>query len=204
MEPHSVLTVPKPPVSTATCFPWFAIRTRAKHEKVAATILANKGFEQYLPVYRSGGAGRSDRRIRSAALSGYFFCRFDPKKRLPILTTPNVVSIVGFSNEPAPVPDSEIEAVQAILRSGLATSLARFCAKGKRSRPARRARGPRRHTGQKEVGVAHGRFGHYAASFALGRNRPGMDYHALTRAKKQRFFTKRKRIGPRMDTNTHG
>jgi hypothetical protein len=29
-----------------------AIRTQAKHEKVAANIPANKGFEQYVPLYR--------------------------------------------------------------------------------------------------------------------------------------------------------
>ena len=63
---------------------------------------------------------RSGSRIRSAAVPRIFFCRFDPKKRLPILTTPSVVSVVGFASEPAPVPDEEIEAVQAILRSGLA------------------------------------------------------------------------------------
>jgi len=140
MEPHSVLTVPNATVSAATSFPWFAIRTRAKHEKVAATILANKGFEQYLPVYRRRRRW-SDRIVESdqPLFPGYFFCRFDPKKRLPILTTPNVVSIVGFSNEPAPVPDSEIEAVQAVLRSGLATEPCPFLREGQAIRVQRGA-----------------------------------------------------------------
>jgi len=111
--------------------PWFAVRTRSKHEKVAAAVLENKGFEQYLPVYRSRRRW-SDRVVESdrPLFPGYLFCRFDPKKRLPILTTPSVVSIVGFCNEPAPIPESEIEAVQAILRSGLATEPCQFLREG--------------------------------------------------------------------------
>ncbi|MBI4874078.1 MAG: NusG-like protein [Acidobacteria bacterium] len=50
---------------------------------------------------------------------GYVFCRFDPLYRLPIVTTPNVVSVVGFGGVPEPVKESEMEAVQALLRSGL-------------------------------------------------------------------------------------
>lgn len=120
MELRSAVITPTIAVPVSNHFPWFAIRTRAKHEKVAATILANKGFEQYVPMYRKRRRW-SDRVVESdqPLFPGYFFCRFDPKKRLPILTTPNVVSIVGFASEPAPVPDEEIEAVQAILRSGL-------------------------------------------------------------------------------------
>jgi transcription antitermination factor NusG len=140
MAPHSVLTAPDTSVSIATSFPWFAIRTRAKHEKVAATILANKGFEQYLPVYRRRRRW-SDRIVESdqPLFPGYLFCRFDPKKRLPILTTPNVVSIIGFASAPAPVPDSEIEAVQAILRSGLATEPCPFLREGQPIRVRRGA-----------------------------------------------------------------
>jgi transcription antitermination factor NusG len=51
---------------------------------------------------------------------GYLFCRFDVRDRLPILTTPGVISIVGAGKTPVPVDDEEIEAIRAILRSGLA------------------------------------------------------------------------------------
>jgi len=42
------------------------------------------------------------------------------RDRLPILTTPGVTSIVGAGKTPVPVDDEEIEAIRAILRSGLA------------------------------------------------------------------------------------
>jgi transcription antitermination factor NusG len=52
---------------------------------------------------------------------GYLFCRFDVTDRLmPILTTPGVIGIVGAGKTPVPIDDEEIEAIRAILRSGLA------------------------------------------------------------------------------------
>jgi transcription antitermination factor NusG len=65
---------------------------------------------------------------------GYVFCRFDPIHRLPILTTPGVVSIVGVGKEPAPISDSEVEAIQVVLRSGCAAGPCPFLREGQRVR----------------------------------------------------------------------
>jgi transcription antitermination factor NusG len=62
------------------------------------------------------------------------FCRFDPQKRLPILTTPGVVAVVGFGSVPAPIPDPEIEAVERVLRSGIAAEPCPFLHEGQRVR----------------------------------------------------------------------
>jgi transcription antitermination factor NusG len=83
--------------------------------------LCGKGYEAYLPLYRSGR--RWSDRVKQLDLPlfpGYLFCRFDVLDRLPILTTPGVISVVGAGKTPIPVDDEEIEAVRAILRSGLA------------------------------------------------------------------------------------
>src|SRR6202007_3285571 len=50
---------------------------------------------------------------------GYTFCKFDSRYRLPILTTPGVVSILESPNGPIPVEESEIESVRSLLKSGL-------------------------------------------------------------------------------------
>ena len=120
--------------------PWFGIRTRSNHEKLAATALENKGFEHYLPVFRSRRRW-SDRVVEGdrPLFPGYVFCRFDPKKRLPIMTTPGVVSVIGFGNEPAPIPESEIEYVQTILKSGFAAEPCSFLRAGQRIRVTRGA-----------------------------------------------------------------
>jgi transcription antitermination factor NusG len=115
--------------------PWFGLRTRSNHEKLAATALSGKGYEHYLPTYKTQKRW-SDRVVESdrPLFPGYVFCRFDPKLRLPILTTPGVVSVIGFGNDPAPIDDQEIEAVRKVLRSGLATEPCPFLREGQRIR----------------------------------------------------------------------
>jgi transcription antitermination factor NusG len=100
--------------------------------------LQSKGYEQYLPVYRRRQRW-SDRIVETdrPLFPGYVFCRFDARKRLPIVSTPGVVSVVGFGSEPAPISDSEIEAVRAILRSGLAAEPCPFLREGQRIRVRR-------------------------------------------------------------------
>jgi len=49
---------------------------------------------------------------------GYVFCQFDALKRLPILVTPGVISVVGRGRVPFPVNDREIAAIQTIVTSG--------------------------------------------------------------------------------------
>jgi transcription antitermination factor NusG len=101
---------------------WFGVRTRSRCESLTATILKNKGYEPYLPVYRKRRHW-SDRTVmlESALFPGYVFCRFDPKKRLPVITTPGVISIISCGTEPAPIPEEQMRAVQELERSGLAS-----------------------------------------------------------------------------------
>ena len=101
-------------------------------------MLEGKGYQHYLPLY-STRRRWSDRVIeaRWPLFPGYVFCRFDPKNRLPIITTPNIVSILGFGKEPAPIPDSEIEAVKAVLRSRFDAKPCPFLHVGQRVRVKR-------------------------------------------------------------------
>jgi transcriptional antiterminator RfaH len=101
-------------------YPWFAIRVRSRCENSVATILGGKGYDWFLPQYRSRRAW-SDRirEIQLPLFPGYVFSRFDLQHRLPILTTPGVVRIVGIGKRPMPIDESEITALQAAVRSGL-------------------------------------------------------------------------------------
>jgi transcription antitermination factor NusG len=100
---------------------WYAIRIQSKLEGLASATLRGKGYEEFLPLYRS--RRRWSDRVKQLDLPlfpGYLFCRFDVHDRLlPILTTPGVISIIGAGKTPVAVSDREIAAVQAILRSGL-------------------------------------------------------------------------------------
>ena len=48
---------------------------------------------------------------------GYVFCRLDPLVRLPVLTTPGVLSIVGSGKEPIAIPEKQIDDVRRIVQS---------------------------------------------------------------------------------------
>ena len=106
-------------VYSSVLLPWYGIRTKSNQDKLASTILTNKGYESFLPSY-SYHRKRWDRTVESERplFPGYLFCRFDVKQRLPILITPGVVSVLGFGNEPLPIPETEIEAIRTALRSG--------------------------------------------------------------------------------------
>jgi transcription antitermination factor NusG len=99
---------------------WYAVRVQSKLDSLASATLRGKGYEEFLPLYRS--RRRWSDRVKELDLPlfpGYLFCRFDVENRLPILTTPGVIKIVGAGKTPIAVSDDEIAAVQAVVRSGL-------------------------------------------------------------------------------------
>jgi transcription antitermination factor NusG len=106
--------------SRGICLQWFAVRVRSNYEKIASASLRSKGFEELLPLY-TGRRIWSDRIkvVESPIFPGYVFCKFDPSKRLPILTTPGVVGIVGFGEVPSPVYEHEIDSLRTLLEAGL-------------------------------------------------------------------------------------
>jgi transcription antitermination factor NusG len=127
---HSGLDLPVGPL------PWYGVRTRSNHERVAALVLRGKGYDPYLPLYSLRRRRADDTVVESELplFPGYVFCRFDAKKRLPILMTTGVISVVGFGKEPAPIPDEEIEAITAVLRSGLPAEPCAYLREGQRVR----------------------------------------------------------------------
>jgi len=99
---------------------WYAIHTRVRHEKIVAQALADKGYEEFLPLCKCRRRW-SDRtkELELPLFPGYIFCRFDLEHRLPILVTPRVEYIVGIGKVPFPVDEAEIVVLQSIVKSGL-------------------------------------------------------------------------------------
>ena len=116
-------------------FPWFAIRVRSQFEHRVAAVLAGKGYEWFLPEYKSRRVW-SDRikEIQLPLFPGYVFCRFDPHRRLQIVTIPGFVSIVGIGKSPIPIDDAEIVGIQAAVRSALPSQPWPFLQIGQRVR----------------------------------------------------------------------
>jgi len=99
---------------------WFAIRVRSNQERTAIVHLRQRGYVEFAPSYKSERIW-SDRKkqIEQFLFPGYVFCRFNPNDRLPVLTVPGVVDLVGFGRVPAPIPEDEIERVRRMVDSGL-------------------------------------------------------------------------------------
>ena len=85
--------------------------------------LRDRGYEQFAPSFKAERQW-SDRKkeVDQYLFPGYIFCRFDPQDRLPVLTVPGVVDLVGFGRIPEPIPDAEIERVRRMVESGLLVS----------------------------------------------------------------------------------
>ena len=124
------------PASSQTGHRWYALHVRSRYERAVSTVLRYKGFAEFLPVYRS--RRQWSQRIAEIELPlfpGYVFCSFDPaERRVPIMTTPGVMGIVGFGGKPVPIEDGEIQAIHRVLETGIAAEPWKYIESGQRVR----------------------------------------------------------------------
>lgn len=115
----------------SSAFPWFALRVRSNHERVAALHLRDRGFEEFSPTFKTERQW-SDRKkqIDQFLFPGYVFCRLDPEDRLPVLTIPGAVGLVGFGRGPVSIPENEIESIRKMVGTGLLVGPWPFLATG--------------------------------------------------------------------------
>ena len=105
---------------TEVKFPWFALQVRTKRELGVAEFLRGRGYKPFLPLSRSRKIWSDRVRVVDIPLfPGYLFCRVNIEDRLPVLSAPGVIRIVGYNRTPTPVDESEINAIHAIVASGL-------------------------------------------------------------------------------------
>lgn len=118
-QPLSDLTSAAPPVADDSAEQhWYAVYTRARHEKVVAALLRQKAVATFLP-FLSQEHRWSDRRkvVEVPLFPGYTFVRIaaTPGARLRVLQTAGVVSLVGNGHIGVPIPDKQIEDIQTVL-----------------------------------------------------------------------------------------
>lgn len=98
---------------------WYAIYTRHQHEKVIARLLSDKGFEVFLPVQTVARRWKDRTKQLSLPLFPcYVFICGGFARRFDIVTTPGFHSFVGFGDQPATIPEQEIEAIRQAFTSG--------------------------------------------------------------------------------------
>lgn len=102
---------------------WYAVYTRSRFEDKVYTLLSQKSIETFLPKIEVWSR-RKDRRkrIMIPMFSGYLFVDapdLNREKQISVLKTPGVVRILSKpeGNEPARIPDQQIEAIQRLVCS---------------------------------------------------------------------------------------
>jgi transcription antitermination factor NusG len=116
---------------------WYAVQTKARHEKVVAARLEEQGITSFVPlvteVHRWSDRKKS---VELPLFSCYVFVKVAPtnEARVRVCRTAGVFQIVGTRGEGTPIPDQQIEAIQTLIGQELPWSLHPFLKVGQRVR----------------------------------------------------------------------
>jgi transcription antitermination factor NusG len=105
------------PVLASGCPPrWYALYTHPRHEKVVTEQLQSKSLEAFLPTFTTESRWKDRRvRIQTPVFPGYVFTRIHLSERSKVLAVPGVARMLSYNRAPAPIDDSEIDAVKLCL-----------------------------------------------------------------------------------------
>jgi transcription antitermination factor NusG len=124
IEPHANDSNPVPRE-------WWAVYTRHQHEKTVAENLSTNGLEIFLPLYTVVRQWKDRKKHISLPLFPcYVFLRGEPGRRVQVLSTPGVHTIVTIVGRPAPIPEVEIEAIRRAVESPLVVEPHPFLRRG--------------------------------------------------------------------------
>ena len=99
---------------------WFALAVKPRFDKSVARALEGKGYETFVPLYKKCHRyGVRAKNFELPLFPGYVCCRFDIQTRLPILTTPGVIQVLGAGSMPIPLSDLEINSLQTAIKAQL-------------------------------------------------------------------------------------
>lgn len=114
---------------------WYAVYTRARHEKRIAEELARRSIEVYLPLYETARQWRNGRHVVQMPLfPGYAFVRMALRNRVSALRVPGVVDFVGYGGKPAALEGEEIINLRRALGEGRKVEPHPFLSEGKKVR----------------------------------------------------------------------
>lgn len=126
------------PATTSADAQWFALHTRARHEKRVADRLLEQGLSTYLPLVKETHRWSDRKKIVELPLFGcYVFAKFAPtssQDRLKICRTDGVLQILGMRGEAVPIPEQQIDAVRVLVNEQMPYSMHPFLKIGERVR----------------------------------------------------------------------
>ena len=98
---------------------WYAVQTRARHEKSVAYRFEERGITTFLPLQTEVHRWSDRKKIVQLPLfSCYVFAKIRPTNvdRLRLLQVDGVLALVGTRGEGTPIPDDQIESVRILLQ----------------------------------------------------------------------------------------
>jgi transcriptional antiterminator NusG len=104
---------------------WYAVQTRARHEKRVAERFREQGLATFLPIVSEVRRWSDRKKTVELPLFGcYVFVKVatSREERLRVCCVDGVLRIVGSKGEGAAIPDEQIEAVRLITSQQLAWS----------------------------------------------------------------------------------
>jgi transcription antitermination factor NusG len=116
---------------------WYAVLTRAQHEKAVAHRLCERGVQTFLPTFHEMHRWKDRKKIVELPLfSCYLFARLLPRNedRQRVLRTDSVLALVGAQGIGTPIPDSQIDAVRILVQEKLPFTSHPFLKVGQRVR----------------------------------------------------------------------
>jgi len=97
---------------------WFAIYTRARHEKKVYDKLIEKDIESFLPLTKQLRQWKDRRKwVEVPLFNSYIFLNIELKNKIYALQTDGVVRLVSFGGEPARIPDWEIDQLKRVIEN---------------------------------------------------------------------------------------
>ncbi len=116
---------------------WYAVVSRSRQEKVAATALTNTGITVFLPVVSEMHSWSDRRKLVDVPLfPGYLFVQIpnSAEAKVQVLKTSCVVQFVGNRQGAIPIQDEEISNVKTVLEQKITCSPYPFLRLGQRVR----------------------------------------------------------------------
>lgn len=130
-------TVTTGPLIAPELVNWYAVQTRARHEKRVAERFREQGLPIFLPLVSEVRRWSDRKKTIELPLFGcYVFVKVaaSREERLRVCCVDGVLRIVGGKGEGAPIPNDQIEAVRAITSQQLTWSEHPFLKIGQRVR----------------------------------------------------------------------
>jgi transcription antitermination factor NusG len=116
---------------------WYAVQTRARHEKAVAHRLFEKGVTTFYPTVTEVHRWSDRKKTVELPLFGcYLFAKLMPcnEDRQKVLRIDSVLSLVGTDRMGTPIPNDQIDAVRTLVNEKLPYSCHPYLKTGQRVR----------------------------------------------------------------------